>query len=581
MLKAFDRYVCNVKPTDAAGQDQMLEVEYARARTYFEAQHWDEAALAFRDIAMRHADRDAGAYAAELYLEAENVLYRHFGRAACAAEMAADVPKLLELHCAGDHAQKNAEACSGLRVVQVNLARLEAERLVAAGENERGGQVYYDLFRRACEDPVANGQKPQAERCDEIAYDAAKAFQAARLLAKAIGVRRALVAFDERLHLGSPWAKKATYEIGANYQAIAVYEQAAEWFERYAKADPRAERADLALSDAVILRLGLGQEPDAFRDARDFLARYGAAKPGPTAALAFALGAHHAERGEWEKVKGALAPAMMVVDRAPPDLQIQAHAMLGRAHASLEQGAPARAEYARVRALWADPTSAEKKIRDAYPGEDDAQRDHRVTRTVTAVGEALFFAAEERRVAQVEPLKFPEYRGPGDEASVRAHVETRVKDWYTRKMAAIQRVESEYGKVLEIKPTPPPRWVIAAGSRAGLMWGDFVDDFRRAPIPRSWKGTSLEHIYLGVLDAKSEPFKAQRAKPALKKCLSLATTYQFFDEHSRACEVWLAKNYKAEYHVVDELRGAATLGNGGLAERAPPVLLSGLSWHAR
>ncbi|HEY8079852.1 MAG TPA: hypothetical protein VIF62_37230, partial [Labilithrix sp.] len=581
MIGAFDRYVCNVKPTDAAGEEQRIEVAYARARTYFEAQHWAEAALAFRAIAMEHAGSEAGVWAAQLYLEAENVLVKNFSRGACVSEMTADMPKLLELHCSGDRAQKNAEACTGLRVVQVDLQRLEAERFVTAGEYERGGQAYWDLFRRACQDPVAAGQKPQAERCDEIAYDAAKAFQAARLLAKAITVRRALVAFDERLHLNSPWTKKATYETGAAYQAIAVYEQAADWYERYAKADPRADKADQALSDAVLLRLGLGQVDEALRDAKDFLTHYGASKPAQTAAIAFAIGAHHAEHGDWEKSRAALAPAMNVVDRAPPDVQIQARAVLGRAYANLRQSARAHAEYARARSLWADPAASEKKIRDAYPNEDDAARDRRVTRTITSVGEALFFFAEEKRIAEVEPLAFPDYKGPGDKASVKAHVETKVKDWYTRKMAAIQRVEPEYWKILELKPAPPPRWVIAAGSRTGLMWGDFVDDFRRSPIPRAWRGTELERIYVDTIDLKSAPFKDERAKPALKKCLSLATQYQYFDDYSRSCEVWLAKNYKQEYHVVDELRGAASLANGALAERMPPVLVSGASFHGR
>ena len=95
----------------------------------------------------------------------------------------------------------------------------------------------------------------------------ARAYQAARLVAKAINVRRALLSYDEKLKLNSPLAKKATYEIGGNYQAIAVYDQAADWYEKYAFADPKAEKADQALSDAVILRLGLGQPEKAIDDA--------------------------------------------------------------------------------------------------------------------------------------------------------------------------------------------------------------------------------------------------------------------------------------------------------------------------
>jgi glutathione reductase (NADPH) len=51
------------------------------------------------------------------------------------------------------------------------------------------------------------------------------------------------------------------------------------------------------------------------------------------------------------------------------------------------------------------------------------------------------------------------------------------------------------------------------------------------------------------------------------------------DEFSRSCEVWLAKNYKAEYHVVDEIRGAPTLSNSGLDDKPPPLVVGGQVWH--
>jgi hypothetical protein len=437
------------------------------------------------------------------------------------------------------------------------------------------------MFRRYCQDPVNNNQQPQAEKCDEIAYNAARSFQAARLVAKAITVRRALLAFDEKTKGNSPLAKKATYEIGGNYQAIAVYDLAAEWYEKYAKNDPNAPDADKALADAVILRLGLGQEEQAIADAQAFTRNYGGKKPAQTAQIAFAVGAHYADQEQWDKAQKALSGSMGTIDKAAPDVQVQAHATLARAHSKLRgQDAQAKTEYAKVRGLWSDPGKAEAAIKGAYPTEDEAQKDRRLAKALNAVGEAFFFAAEERRKAEVDPVKFPAYSGPGDKASVLKHIQSKVKDWYTKKRDAIAKVEPEYVKILELKPIPPPKWVIAAGSRAGLMWGDFVDDFRRAPIPEAWKkDAEIRGTYYDALDAASEPFKVQHAKPALKKCLDLSVKYQYFDEFSRNCEVWLAKNYKAEYHVVDELRGAPTLSNSGLDEKAPPVLPDGTFWH--
>ena len=91
------------------------------------------------------------------------------------------------------------------------------------------------------------------------------------------------------------------------------------------------------------------------------------------------------------------------------------------------------------------------------------------------------------------------------------------------------------------------------------MWGDFVDEFRAAPIPdgSGRRTPSFGGVYYDALDGASEPMKSGRAKPALVTCLDYSVKYQYFDESLAKCEVWLAKNYKAEFHVVDELRGVA------------------------
>jgi hypothetical protein len=164
--------------------------------------------------------------------------------------------------------------------------------------------------------------------------------------------------------------------------------------------------------------------------------------------------------------------------------------------------------------------------------------------------------------------------------------------WVHKKREAIEDVDKDYQKITELQPVPPPRWVIASASRAGMMWGNFVDDFRRAPYPKEWDkkgfvpgtGDSLswnevKATYLENLDEASEPIKKEKAKPALKRCLDDSVKYQYFDEFSRDCEKWLAKNYKTEYHVVDELRGAPTLSNSGLDDHPPPLIMGGQLWH--
>ncbi len=282
----------------------------------------------------------------------------------------------------------------------------------------------------------------------------------------------------------TPLAKKAVYEIGGNYQAIAVYDKAAEWYERYAE-DRTAENADKALSDAVLLRLGLGTDADvqrAIEDGARFQRNYGATKGPQAAAIAFAIGAHYGEKEEWDKAESALRGALALVDRvAGIDVRIQAHALLGRAYANSKNAAAAKAEYARVGDLWRDPVAGKKKIDDTYAAEDDGQRTKRLAKVLNAVGEALFFAADQTKQAEVDPLRFPVYSGSGSTADVKRHIDTKVKEWLERKMAAITKVEREYAQIMAIQPVAPPRWVIAAGSRVGGLGSRASRALHRGP----------------------------------------------------------------------------------------------------
>jgi hypothetical protein len=155
------------------------------------------------------------------------------------------------------------------------------------------------------------------------------------------------------------------------------------------------------------------------------------------------------------------------------------------------------------------------------------------------------------------------------------HINTKVKDWIVKKRPLIEDATKEYKKIVDLQPVPPPKWVIAAGAEVGTMWGDFVDSFRAAPIPESFKrDVEIRQTYYAALDEASEPQK-QQAKSAFEVCLGYSVKYQYFDEFSRNCEKWLAKNYKADYHLVDEFRGAPTRVNSVLNEQSFPLRIGG------
>jgi tetratricopeptide (TPR) repeat protein len=585
MVTAFNRYVCYIKPKEGDKQalDQYVEVKYARARTYFEAQHWEEAALGFRDVAVSYPDKDVGIYAAQLYLESLNVIGSHTEppKPGCFDKMAEDVPLFIKLFCEGANFTKNQEQCTSLTKIQCDIHRMKAQKTVELADRgganalrtyEEAGNAYIQLWRTYGEEPLRAKNPPQCERMDEVVYNAAKSFQAARLIAKAIQARRILID-PQNMMDKTELAKKAVYEIGGNYQAIAVYDDAADWYEKYARENPKGENADKALSDATLLRLGLGQEAEAIKDAEAYNRSFGRAHAATMAAIAFGIGAHYAEQENWAKALQRLQGAMGLIEKsATQDVVVQAHGLMGRANLKLKRSPAARAEFAKVKALWADPKTAEKIM--TIPDEDDSAKVRRLGKALTAVGEAYFFFAEEKRT-DVEKIKFPNFTGKGDKEAVLKHIKGPVTDWIKKKRPAIEKAQEAYIEIVNLKPTPPPRWVIAAGAQVGGLWGNFVREFRAAPIPADIKkDTELRNTYYEALDSASEPDKL-KAKAAFETCLKYSVTYQFFDEYSRKCEVWLSKTYKREYHAVDEFKPSPDNIGSGLNDRPYPLQIGG------
>lgn len=548
----------------------------------------DDAAARYREAALGASapgvDPVAGLEAARLYLARLNELGTKEARTSCFDAMAVDVPKLRERYCRDEPAQRDSESCVLLDKVQVDILRLDAQRLVERADKlgdaaaqplfEKAGTMYLDTYRQYCEQPARNLRTPHvtAPHCEEMAFNAARAFVAAHRTVEAVVVYKMMVAEDERSRRGSPLAAKAMVRLGASYQSMALYAEAADWYERFATVHPREPESASALSDAAILRVGLGDDAAATRDVAMFLENWGSTRRPEAAQLELMMATHHAEHGEKERARATVRGAMEMLDRGPIDLAIRAHAL---AATLAETPAVARTEHAKVLSAWADPEAGERALRRGWPRESEGQLDRRLARVLGAVGAARFFAAEERRHAEVDSVKFPVYTGAIEKVALSTYAQSRLRDWYVKKRGAIERVEPEYIKVLDTRPMPAPAWVIAAGAAVGAMWGELADDFRRVPAPAALKkAPALYKSYFDALEAMSGPIRTRFAKPAMKRCLDLSIKYQYFDASSRTCEAWLIAHYKTEFPAVDELTPAFRDPPGPLAalQRPDPPL---------
>jgi hypothetical protein len=254
--------------------------------------------------------------------------------------------------------------------------------------------------------------------------------------------------------------------------------------------------------------------------------------------------------GKHADARSELTKALPDIERSGSlDARMAAHALLARACAARNDTKCATDQYELVRASWKDPAAATKAL-DAAGG-DDKTKAERLRRALNAMGEALFHAAEEKKLA-ADKEKFPAYKGNGDKKSVLAYIQTKVAFWLKERTAAIQHAEKAYAAVTQLQPAPPPRWVVASAERVGVMWGTLVAELRASPIPKEWQGsgllpgTSLDKQqlradYYAAVDAAAAP-QMGTARSAFKTCQDTAQKFGIQDDDSKACDAWLAKN---------------------------------------
>lgn len=572
MLEAFNRYVCYVDKAD-----DLATIKYRRARIYYEANRFEEAAVLFRDIAFNHKDSELAEYAANLYLDCLNVLGTQVEapRVACVQELSAAIDPMSASYCGTETLEEeHPDLCGTLSTLQCQVRRKEAETYQKTGEFKKAAATYVRIFRR----------HEECGEMDEMLYNAAINFEAAHLLGRAIQVRTVLIdRYPE-----SPLSKKAVYLIGQNFQALAYYEQAAKYYEQFARKFPGEDgtqcpaedrengtcpNAIEGLEQATFFRIGLGDDKNAIENSDLFARNYRRKLPRQTSQVFFSIGSIYERQERWVEVIRHYREYLKKYGRVGmPHQIIQAHTAIGRALWELGKKREARPSFGAAVRAWA--SGGPRRIGALKTSKDNKLRYMR--EALDSAAEAQFYLSE-YAFEDFQKVAFPTYRGGRSMARVKKWSDTEFKKWVKRKQAVLRAAEADYAKVatmtvnaggVEMKSAP---WQIAAASRTGEMYRSFVDEFRDAPIPREIeRDPELYDIYVGALDDVSAPLQRQ-AIDKFEFCLKTATQVRWFNEWSRACEQELNALNPTKYPVAAELRGEpnyvkATVGDPGVVD---------------
>jgi tetratricopeptide (TPR) repeat protein len=565
MEEVFKNYICVVG--EEAGD--LAQIKYRRARIFYEANQHEAAAVLFRDIAFQHRGTEYSEWAANLYLDSLSVLgtRRATPNPACIYEIERNVEPMTEAFCTQKDRDKFEQVCDVLDKVACNVKRKKAELLQQCGNYREAATAYVQLFRE-------NRQRAEGEQCgtmDEILYNAAINFEAAYLIGQSIKVRGVLI----ELYPKSPLAQKAIYLIGANYHALAFYENAADYYERFAKkysgelgqncsdgerAEGRCPNAVEALKNATLFRLGLGQEEQALDNVSAFNKAYGKSRPDDTATVAYAMGQLYVRQGlthhTVQYYRKFLRDYKKIIR---PHEEVNANLHIARAFVALEKPKDADTHYKEIIKLW--NKGVVNKIA-SIESMSDVDKMFAVRSIIDATGEAKFREAEVAYHA-FRAIRFPTLSGARNFARVQEWATKEFLPFITKKQQLLIDAEGKFNEIaalkVEVKPglvLQSPPWQIAAAARSGMMYREFVDSFYNAPVPEEIeRDPELYSIYLQTIEDPAAPL-VQTAKERFLFCLNTATNVRWFNEWSTACERELNGLDPRSFPMAAEIRGA-------------------------
>ncbi|MBN2802016.1 MAG: tetratricopeptide repeat protein [Deltaproteobacteria bacterium] len=590
ILRSYSRYVCFVK--DAP---DLVNIKYRRARIYYEANMFQEAAVLFKDIALNNSDDELGVYAANLYLDSLNALGSMIKEPipSCYDDLASIVDVFIDTNKApGVNLMKDEQFSSQIKSLKVGVMRKQAESLTKRKRFMESAQIYLDIYKNY------TGVYDDRGMC-EVLFNTAINLESARLVQKAIDVRKHMVEkYPDCEH-----SKKAAYYIGQNYHALQNFSNAADYYVKFATKYEGEEEAPGAMSNAIMFYIGLNRIDDALKTVSKYEKSYAGKDIKGTASVVFSTGFVFYNDKKWSETRKWYSDYLRKYSKAKLfDEQVRANTMIADSY-------------------WNDkPRDVGKAIKYYQAAfklfeknNDKVTENIRKANMLIAAAKSKYYIAEVK-FEEFQKIKFPEFKGvKGVPAKMESWWKKKQKEkytpeqikemdewakqrkrlarwgyyeegksikeqltmvkkeerreelniqfeywaenslgpWFEKKIKALTEAAVAFGDVAKIHI---PEWEMAAAARAADMQLSFMKDIYDAPLPPSMEGDQeLIDIYRGAMDEKAQPYR-DGAVGAYEHCLNISTKVRWFNENSLRCEEELNKLEPLKYPVSQEIR---------------------------
>jgi tetratricopeptide (TPR) repeat protein len=537
LLDACERYLKYIEKGE-----KRVEIQYKAAKIYYDYNHLDEAVARFADIALKYPEYKfedgsrAGEVAANLVLDSYNLM--------------GDWAKVNEW--ARKFYAEEKLAVGDFRVALAKLIEQSSFKLInqleAKKEYGKAAEQYMQFV----------AEWPKSEFADKALYNAAIDFYNAKMLDRAIEVRKQLI---ER-YPKSQYVPQTMFALAEGYEAIADFEPASNYYEAYAsnyeksrtgagkKAAPKKgnkgrgddkpegseqvweeQKAQDALFNAGVFREGLGQYKAALRNRERYLELWPQSKDAE--AVEKSILDLYEKMGAWKKVIDGLEAYEKKNSKDPNKVLVSEGRIAAIYEEKLKNPKAARGVYDRI---WKYYEQLPKRLRDTLE-----------IQALDAVARASFLQNEDdwKKYSSIK-LKWSKVQNIGE-----------LKGSIKVKGEALADLQKAYTRTVALKSADP---AICALHKIGMAYDQFAEQLVNFPVP---KGLPEE-----ILVELRPQFEQQAEQPKAKATEAFAAVVQksqeldVFNPCTQAALTMLRTKYASSqfppmYEEIFELRAEA------------------------
>ena len=439
--------------------------KYKSALIYYDYNHFDEAVPLFRDVVRDAPGTDAAVYSANYILEIYKLKKQYSDMAVAINEFKGNSTFMAN----------NTEHAGDLRTAMSEYEEALDYKFCVEKEEKKQWEEAARCFEKYAE--AHNGSKEAAE----ARWNASADWERGQNIARAIEARVALLQSSETDPNAAELAPRALYAIGLNFHGLAVYSEAARYYELFVKKYPDDKTACLpvgqqpaknadpcakdALSNAAAFRAGLGEYEKAVEN-YDLYAKMFPKDKGEMSGLKFATGRIYYDQKNYDKALDRFNDFLRNYAKyGSADRQIAAYTYIGKIYTHRKNVKEALKNFEKAESIFNDK-GTQKWLGSADAASAALARD--------SAAEARFLRGE---VLFKEALDIKLYDSSVKPSQINKSLQTQM----LKKSEKMNEAVPVYNEV--ITKYKSPKWGLAALTRLGMMYHDVGHQITYAPTP--------------------------------------------------------------------------------------------------